>query len=153
MEPVAAAILPFLARVGVPVTLAPVAACAFLPGLTVAAGGIVADLDRLEWPGDLLHEAGHVAVTAPALRPTLAEVSGDPAEEMAAIAWSYAAAHAIGLPAEIVFHAGGYRGDGGWIADAFGQGRGPGVPMLALWGMTGHAGAPDGFPAMRRWLR
>jgi hypothetical protein len=138
----------FLARIGIPLALEP-AGDGLLPGLTVRDGGIVADPERLLYPGDLLHEAGHIAVTDPALRPTLCDVSDDPGEEMAAIAWSWAAAAELGLDPEVVFHADGYRGGSAAIVDAFANRRWFGVPLLACWGMTEE----PIFPRMLRWLR
>jgi hypothetical protein len=147
-DQVAGRIAGFLARIGIPLTLEP-AGDGLLPGLNVRDGGIIADLGRLIHPGDLLHEAGHIAVTDPALRPTLNDVSDDPGEEMAAIAWSWAAAGELGLEPELVFHADGYRGGSATIIDAFSSRRWFGVPLLACWGMTEEAI----FPRMTRWLR
>lgn len=138
----------FLAGIGIPVRLEP-AGDGLLPGLTVRDGGIVADPGRLFHPGDLLHEAGHIAVTDPALRPALCDVADDPGEEMAAIAWSWAAAAALGLDPQVVFHADGYRGGSATIIEAFSSRRWFGVPLLACWGMTEEAI----FPRMHRWLR
>jgi hypothetical protein len=138
----------FLAGIGIPVTMEP-AGDGLLPGLAVRGGGIVADPGRLLYPGDLLHEAGHIAVTDPALRPALCDVSDDPGEEMAAIAWSWAAAAELGLDPEVLFHADGYRGGSAAIIDGFSTGRWFGVPLLACWGMTEEAI----FPRMIRWLR
>jgi hypothetical protein len=147
-DAVASKIAGFLARIGVPVTLEP-AGDGLLPGLTVRDGGIVADPGRLFYPGDLLHEAGHIAVTEPARRPTLSQVSDDPGEEMAAIAWSWAAAAELGLDPVLVFHADGYRGGSATIIECFSTGRWFGVPLLACWGMTDEAI----FPRMITWLR
>ena len=151
-------ILAFLAQVGIPVRAEPIGGDSFLPGIAVRDGGLVYDPDRLEWPGDLLHEAGHVAVTDPALRPALSEPSDDPGEEMAAIAWSWAAAVEIGLAPEILFHEGGYRGGGKALIENFSNGRDVGVPWLAAWDMTTeiHRARKEGgvpYPHMRRWLR
>ena len=150
-------ILAFLARIGIAVALEPVGEDSFLPAMRLRAGALVVDPERLRWPGDLLHEAGHIAVTDPALRPTLDEASNDPGEEMAAIAWSWAAAIEIGLGPAIVFHAEGYGG-GGALAENFARGQYVGVPMLAWFGMTAepHRAGEDGrepFPKMARWLR
>jgi hypothetical protein len=76
----------FLSGIGIEVVAEPLQGETFLPGMTVHGGAIVVDPDRLEHPGDLLHEAGHIAVTDPALRPALDGVADDPGEEMAAIA-------------------------------------------------------------------
>lgn len=155
-DPDIARIVAFLERVGIPVAVEPVTD-SLLPGATVRDGGLVFD-PALPYPGDLLHEAGHIAVTDPALRPTLTEVSSDPAEEMAAIAWSYAAALAAGVDPALVFHDHGYRGGGGYLIPALTSENPVGVPMLQVYGMTGLArnaadlGLPV-YPAMARWLR
>lgn len=139
-------ILVFLERIGIPVIAEPVAD-SLLPGATVRHGTLVFDPDRLPWPGDLLHEAGHIAVTDPALRTVQPEIIDHPAEEMAAMAWSYAAAVAIGVDPATVFHEGGYKGGGRNYLASYAGGEGIGVPMLRWYGMT------DDFPIMTRWLR
>ena len=71
-----------------------IAAETFLPGLCIERGGLVYASAKLEHPGDLLHEAGHIAMSPPSKRDvmggTLDEELGVQLE-MAAIAWSYAA--------------------------------------------------------------
>lgn len=139
-------ILAFLERIGIPVIAEPVAGT-LLPGLTVRHGTLVYDPERMRWRGDLLHEAGHIAVTDPAQRASQAEIRHDPAEEMAAMAWSYAAARAIGVDPAAVFHEGGYQDGGSAYLASYADGGGIGVPMLRWYGMTSD------FPAMIRWLR
>lgn len=157
-DPATRPIIDFLASVGIPVTLTGFEDESFLPGMRVRSGGIEIDPSRSFYPGDLLHEAGHIAVTDPALRPRLDEVANDPGEEMAAIAWSYAAAVAIDLEPAVLFHADGYKGGGQALIDAFARGGDPGVPMLEYYGLTSCAnnvertGRPA-FPVMTRWLR
>ena len=97
-------------------------------------------------------------MTDPALRPTLSEVPSDPGEEMAAIAWSYAAALEIGIDPAIVFHDHGYRGGGGYLLAPLAGDMPPGAPMLQYYGMSVPAlGAAESdlptFPEMARWLR
>lgn len=150
--PETARILGFLAGIGVPVEVTALPATTFLPGIDVVRGRLLVDPDRLGWPGDLLHDAGHIAVSDPATRATADTVSSDPGEEMAAIAWSYAAARTIGIDPRIVFHEAGYKGGGGYLADNFDDGCTIGVPMLQWFGMARERG--DGaFPAMLRWIR
>ena len=151
-------ILDFLAEIGIPVSRGRIAGDSFLPGIEVRSGGLVLDPARPFHPGDLLHEAGHVAVTDPADRPTLCAVRDDPGEEMAAIAWSYAAARAIGVDRRTRFPPDGYLGGGEALALAFDSGAGPGPPMLQYFGMAAepHQAAKLGLPAypqMARWLR
>ena len=64
-------ILAFLHAIGIEVREAPVSGDAFLPGVRIEDGALVVDRATLRWPGDLLHEAGHIAVTPAALRPAL----------------------------------------------------------------------------------
>lgn len=126
-----------------------------LSGLAIVQGRLLIDPNLPIWPGDLLHEAGHIAVAAPADRPTLGPIEADGADEMAAIAWSYAAAKACDVNLEHLFHDGGYRGDSQSLRSAFAGGGNVGVPMLQYFGMAAHhddTSAPP-FPAMLRWLR
>ncbi len=149
-EAVAQRIADFLAGIDITIETGPVAESA-IPGMTVARGGIVVDPSVSAWPGDLLHEAGHLAVCDPAQRAADA-MTDDGGLEMAAIAWSYAAALALGIDPEHIFHAEGYHGGGPHIAQEFAAGRTFGVPLLALWGLTSERGE-DAYPAMRGWLR
>lgn len=153
-----ARMIAFIRGIGIRITTGTVAGDSFLPGLAVRDGGIVYDPDRLAYPGDLLHEAGHIAVSDPAARDMLCTVSSDPGDEMAAIAWSYAAARAIGIDPAIVFHADGYKGSAQAIIDNFSAGHYFGVPMLEWFGMAANANeaaasGEDRYPRMRRWLR
>lgn len=149
--PELARVLAFLCGIGLRLVAETVPNDALLPAMTVRDGALRYDSTRHGWVGDLLHEAGHLAVTDPALRATLAQVGDDPAEEMATIAWSYAAAMAIGLPLNILFHP-AYKGGPDYLIEAFSSRSYIGLPMLRYWGMTEQAGdAP--FPVMRTWLR
>jgi hypothetical protein len=155
-DPLVGLIVAFLRRIGIPIEVAALANDTFLPGVVVAGGGLRVDPSRLSWPGDLLHEAGHVAVGDPARRDD--RVSDDGGEEMAALAWSYAAAVHLGLDPSVPFHEGGYRGEGKTLAENFSQGGYVGVPLLAMWGLTHEphrakaTGAPP-YPHMLAWRR
>ena len=139
----------FLEAIGIAVEVAPIRVAGLLPGLAVHRGAVLIDPEAETFPGDLLHEAGHIAVTDPDFRATLDEVGDDPGEEMAAIAWSVAAARACGVPLEVLFHPEGYKGGVAAMIAAFADGRGPGIPMLAWYELA----EPGAFPAMTRWLR
>eukprot|EP01036_Dinobryon_divergens_P020355 gene20355-27904_t len=65
---------------------------------------------------------------------------------MAAIAWSYAAARACGLPIEQLFHDGGYRGDAAMLRSAFASGACIGTPLLGYWGLCDPHGQPGDHP-------
>lgn len=87
-----ATIIDFIRGVGIAVETGALPEDGFLPAITMRDGRLVYDPERLQYPGDLLHEAGHIAVTDPALRPTISKFDSNGGDEMAAIGWSYAAA-------------------------------------------------------------
>lgn len=130
-----------------------------MPGIWVENGTLVADNATLLYPGDLLHEAGHLAVMPPERRSkATGDIASEPGEEMAAQAWSYAAALAADIPLEVLFHDDGYRGDGPWLRELFSSGGLLGVPLLAWYGMTHlpNTEAPEDaavFPNLSTWLR
>lgn len=132
----------------------------FLPGFLIENGKIIIDESKLLYPGDILHEAGHIAVVPAAERSTLegpliAQRKDAPAEEMMAIAWSYAACVYLNIDPVFVFHEHGYKGDGVNIVENFQDGRYIGVPVLQWLGMTTtntENGKPV-YPAMIKWMR
>jgi hypothetical protein len=145
----------FLQQIDIAVEVAPIEGETFVPGLAVISGAIRIDPQVAAYPGDLLHEAGHIAVADPERRTTMSDVGPDPGEEMAAIAWSVAAAHACDIPLSVLFHPEGYKGGSESLIENFGEGRTFGVPLLSWWGMTNER-ADQGdivFPEMKRWLR
>lgn len=141
----------FLEQRGIPFMFRGIEAPGFLPGLQIEEGVLVIDRAKLSWPGDILHEAGHIALTPASRRNRLGgKLEVTPAEEMAALAWSYAAALEAGIDPAVVFHEGGYQSGSSQLLEAFTSGRppgGPGVPMLQWYGMT------TAFPRMTHWLR
>lgn len=155
--------LAFLQEIGIPVNYRSIDEECFLPGLLIENGSIVIDKEKWKYPGDILHEAGHIAVVPAEERKTLnaAAIAGrtdHAAEEMAAIAWSYAACLHLGIDPYFVFHKEGYHGGGESIADSFNQGQYFGVPILQWYGMTAepHMTEKTGrnaYPDMAIWLR
>jgi hypothetical protein len=142
-------IVEFLTTIGLEVRLERIEGSTVLPGMTVDRGVLVVDETLLAQVGDLLHEAGHLAVVPAADRGAMTVDMGmDGGMEMAALAWSYAAARHLGLAPEVVFHDDGYRGDARSLIENFDQGRYVGVPILVWRGMT----TTEAFPAMARWL-
>lgn len=143
------AIAGFFSEIGLPYRFGALDGATFLPGLAIRQGVLTIDREKLLYPGDLLHEAGHMAVLPAAERATAdGDVGPDGGMEMAAIAWSYAAALQIGLPPEVVFHDDGYRGGAAALRENFACRRYVGVPLLEWMQLTDGA-----YPAMRRWLR
>lgn len=145
--------------IGIQAILAEVSTTTFLPGIDIRDGVLIVDEVKLKYPGDLLHEAGHLAMLTPAQRVLVHSDAGDSGGmEMAAIAWSYAAALHLGIPPEVVFHKDGYRGGAGAILENFAAGRFIGVPLLEWAGLTAtgkraQALGVEPYPAMLQWLR
>lgn len=135
----------------------------FLPGLSIEDGCIVIDRDALSYPGDILHEAGHIAVVPSAERASLQSAnietrSNRESEEMMAIAWSYAACIHLGLDPYFVFHDHGYKGGGRYLADNFKNKYYMGLPMLQWIGLAADEKNAlilkvDPYPSMIKWLR
>jgi hypothetical protein len=145
-------ILDFLDCIGLAVEERPIRPGTFLPGIAVLNGVLIVDRNRLLYPGDLLHEAGHLAVlTAEERKLAGPDLGGNGGHEMAAIAWSYAACVHLDLPLDIVFHPDGYKGDAAWLAQTFANGCYIGLPILEWKGMTSSDG-DNPFPSMDRWL-
>lgn len=150
-------LLDFLNRIGIDLREGQVPADSFLPGIRLVAGGLVVDRAALRWPGDLLHEAGHIATTPAALRARLDDqLADDPAiphrGEAEATAWAWAALTQLGLPAGLLFHSGGYHGHSAGLALTYSMGVYPGAAGLAAAGMA-RLGGGDGYPQLLRWLR
>ena len=147
----------FVRGIGIDVRAGTLPDKTFLPGLDIRYGAIVVDEERLAYPGDILHEAGHIAVADLAERaePSLSPTPGD---EMATLAWSYAALRHLDLAPDIVFHPHGYKGDSDWLIETFSAGHYIGLPLLQCYGLTvepkfAAERGVEPFPHMLRWLR
>jgi hypothetical protein len=153
----------FLASIGLPPIIGPLPPDTLLPGVTIIGGRLAVDPEQVRWPGDLLHEAGHIAVTPAALRARLdgSDLADDVAEhagEAEATAWAYAATRAIGLDPAVLFHPGGYHGKGQRLAFTYAAGCYPGAAGLITGGLALSAAAArdsgmQAYPHMQRWLR
>jgi hypothetical protein len=135
----------------------------FLPGLSLGPNCIYIDYDKLLYPGDILHEAGHLAVTTAAERKLvgtdhIAAEWPTQAEEMGAILWSFAAVNHLKLPVEFVFHPDGYKNESDWLISNFNTENYVGLPFLEWIGLClGKDRASKenkpAFPAMLKWMR
>ncbi|MGN6520840.1 MAG: hypothetical protein ACTHK2_15575 [Dokdonella sp.] len=156
-------IVAFLAGIGLPPRAATLDDGTFLPGIRITRGELVYDPARLAWPSDLLHEAGHIALTPAAHRGALddaltAEQHFEHGGEVESIAWSYAASVRLSMPVEALFHEGGYRGHAPGLAQSFSLGVYVGVAGLAALGLCaiGEDARRRGiepYPHMLQWLR
>lgn len=162
-EPALAKCVEFLNSIGIEASFSNIDGDSFLPGLSIENGVIIINKETLKYPGDILHEAGHIAIVPAIDRSTLNADSIEKrenreAEEMMAIAWSYAACIHLGIDPNFVFHDDGYKGGGSYIADNFREKRYFGLPMLQWIGLTADEKnaasmniAP--YPRMIKWLR
>lgn len=154
-------IIHFLQEIGLNIIEKELGDDCFLPGLYPNGNGIVVDRSKLKYPGDLLHEAGHIAVTEENLRPLIGtnempEKWPRPGQELGAILWSYAAVCYLKIPANVVFHPDGYKNESEWLIEQFENGNYIGLPLLVWMGFCTNK-TDDGpnnatFPNMLKWL-
>ncbi len=152
-------IIAFIQAIGIEVKMCALPQDTFVPGIQIQHGTICIDRSKLLYPGDLLHEAGHLAVKKSTERHLLHIDSGpDMGDEIAAICWSFAAAKHLAISIDHVFHPAGYKGASSMFIENFNAGTYIGLPLLEWMELTYspkkaqelHATA---FPAMQRWLR
>ena len=161
-DPITKTIANFLIAIGIDVLPAALEGETFLPGILVDKGRLLVDETKLTYPGDLLHEAGHLAVAPSSIRPTLSgEVLLPDADmdavEVQATAWAYAAIRQLQLDPKVLFHEGGYHGKSAGLIFTYTNGVYPGAQSLQDLGMTG-GGEGDRksevpYPHMSKWLR
>lgn len=153
----------FLKEIGIEVFPVKLSRETFLPGIFVEGGKLFVDEEKLLYPGDLLHEAGHIAVTPARLRNELNDEISLPdfqsgVLETEAIIWSYAACVHLDLDPRIIFHPNGYQGKSDALLSNFRIGVFPGVNQLEDAGMTfsertaADSGA-EPFPKMLKWCK
>ncbi|MEK6372109.1 MAG: hypothetical protein AABO58_05385 [Acidobacteriota bacterium] len=156
-DPTIVALTDFVRGVGIPVLAASAVGPTRFPGMNIQNGCVLVDETRVIHPGNILHEAGHLAVTEPTLRNAPA-VSPSNGQEMATLAWSYAATVHLKLDPALVFYPGSFQNMAESLIENFAQGRYLGLPLLQLFGMTveprnAEARQVAPFPHMLRWLR
>jgi hypothetical protein len=140
-------IVEFLKSIGLDVQFSDDLGDTFLPGVAIRKGTLAIDQTKLLYPGDLLHEGGHLALLPAEQRRAADGNMGDDGWEMAVLAWSYAAALHLEIAPEVVFHDTGYKGGAAALRENFAAGRYIGVPLLKWAAMTSE------YPRMKSWLR
>ena len=157
-DPILQSIVRFLTGIGLKVVYEDLPDDTWFPGILVRRGELVIDPARLKYPGDILHEAGHVAMIPTKLRATAnGDVDFGGGVELAATAWSYAALVDLGLPVSVVFHPESYGGEGDHYRQIFAGGQYFGIPLMQRAGMTCDTARAlrlgvVPYPAMQRWL-
>lgn len=165
LTPVMTRMIRFIESIGIPVVLDTITVPTFLPGIFISKGTMIVDTEKLLYPGDILHEAGHLAVAMPEDREkmhgdagTMTEKNQSDGEEMMAIAWSYAACIHLDIDPAIVFHPAGYKGSSSWYIEQYASGNMLYVPLLQWAGFcydtaTANANGVSPFPRMIKWMR
>lgn len=145
----------FLEGIGIHLMESDKLSSTFLPGIQIMGSTIYVDKPLLLSPGDLLHEAGHIAVTEEIHRSKIGTKEQDDnwpsdGDEFAAILWSYAAATHLKIDPIIVFHSEGYKNESEWLLEQFASGNYIGLPILQWMGFCGDEVV---FPKLRMWMR
>lgn len=152
----------FLKSIGIKIIEKELDENTFLPGLMLGNNTIYVDYSKLKYPGDILHEAGHIAVTVPHERvmigtDEISEKWPTQSDEIVAILWSFAAATHLELPLDYVFHEHGYKGQSDWFIENFTANNYIGLPLLQWFGMAysneDSLNPIYAFPTMKHWMR
>ena len=162
-NPLTNKITDFLTTIGIEIAAARLGDECFLPGIVVEKGRLLVDEPKLKYPGDLLHEAGHLAIAPASVRTDLSGEVVIPGANMDAVeiqvtAWAYAAIVHLGLEPQVLFHEGGYKGKSESLILTFSLGVFPGANGLAEMGMTvtgenARRLGVEPYPNMLKWLR
>jgi hypothetical protein len=154
-------IITFIKEIGLKVTFSKLDAATFLPGIHIKEGVILVDPEKLLYPGDLLHEAGHLALLPPTER-AMASGNLEPGDnkqnslEPAVICWTWAALLYLEIDPKVVFHEAGYRGASDWYVEMYSSGNYMGLPLLQWMGLCKRHDDVSNiqpFPRMVKWIR
>lgn len=148
----------FLTEIGIYYRLTTIEEETFLPGLKINAGILLIDKDKCTYYGDILHEAGHIAVLSPEDRYKKKGDLGTGVGEHAVILWSYAATLYINIPSNVVFHGNGYQDNSDRLIKEFSNENYIGLSSLQWYGMAcdkqdAALQGVEPFPNMQHWLR
>ncbi len=153
-------ILDFLNNIGITIIEKELPSDTFLPGLSIGPNCLEIDYDRLLYPGDILHEAGHLAVTTSSDRALIGtnEMPKDwptQGDEIATMLWSYFASEHLKLPVDYVFHKNGYKNESEWLIENYSKGNYIGLPLLEWMGLAAKESTDtnNSIPKMIKWLR
>lgn len=162
-NPLTAKMVDFIREIGIEVVEKNLEEETFIPGIYIEKGKLLVDEQKLLYPGDLLHEAAHIAMVPSRLR---CYASGNVGQieaignsyEIEAIAWSWAAVVALGIDPEILFHNKGYKGLARGLLFNFQMGVYIGIKGIedAEMAYSNNKAAELGgepFPIMQKWLR
>jgi hypothetical protein len=152
-------VIDFIRSIGIEVNEGAMTRETLVPGMDIVRGTLLVDETMLCKPADLLHEAAHIALTVSSARNLLdGTADTSPAEEVSAIAWTWAASRHLDIDPAEVFHVDVISGNGPTLLENFLERHYVGVPMLQYWGLTvepkdAAARGADPYPHMLQWLR
>jgi len=158
-DPTLRRIVDFIRSIGIEVAEGTITRRTLVPGIDIVRGTLLIDEASMCMPADLLHEAAHIALTQPLRRATLDGICDtSPAEELTAIAWTWAASRHLDIDPAETFHDQVISGNGPTLRENFSTGRYVGVPMLQRWGMSlepknAAARGIEPYPHMLMWTR
>lgn len=163
IDPLTNKISDFLTLIGIEIVPEKLTDKCFLPGILVKNGRLLVDETKLKYPGDLLHEAGHLALAPADVRTHLSGEVVIPDIDVNLVeayvtAWAFAAVVHLGLEPRILLHQGGYKGKSESLIFTFSLGVYPGANGLENFGMTaaGENARQLGvapYPNMLKWMR
>jgi len=146
-------IVDFIGSIGIEVNEGAMTRETLVPGIDIVRGTLLIHEAAMCKPADLLHEAAHIALSHPSVRNALdGTADTSPAEEISAIAWTWAASRHLDIDPAETFHVDVISGNGPTLLENFLERRYVGVPMLQYWGLAVAKGS-DAYPHMLRWLR
>lgn len=125
-----------------------------LPGLRAEYGNICLDVERIQFPGDILKLTARMAICKPEIRSQLqgAGIQNDHLKEqreIAALLWIYSACKKLGIGPEIVLQNDKTKGETEWFLDNFKRKNYIGLPLLCSMNLA----EKTSFPEMQKWLR
>lgn len=133
-----------------------------IPGISVQNGEMLIDEERLSYPGDILYQAGRIAILPMEERNEYVgkdhpEYMTEATQGMMAMCWAWAALTHLQIAPEVVFHNGGYKGQSMQIIHGYQSGSYMGLPMLQLYEMAyeqhqAYAKGLNPFPYMYKWV-
>lgn len=156
------AMINFIVSVGIEVRKTKLPEGLPIPGIGVENGVLLVDEGNLLYPGDLLYQAGRIAILLENER-SLYMGKDDPnkdkeaTEGMVAMCWAWAALTHLQLSPEVVFHNNGYKGQSLQIIHGYQSGAYMGLPMLQLYDMAydpqqANIKGLNPFPYMYKWI-
>lgn len=149
-------IVDFIRSLGIEVRTGSLDSPGFLPGILIHDGALIYDPEVSFHPGDLLHEAGHLALLEPEKRRRAAgdltrQFPEEEGSELPVILWTFLVCRHLELSPAVVFHEEGYKGESAWLRDELEGGNYLGLPLLQWMGVV-RAG-PDGDLEVTSWVR